>query len=145
MQLWISSFRIINTLLVYSCKGIIFLAVLLDQNNLLLHHPFEGIYSVAVPICYGWTWNFWIGIDVCHHRRMFSNLVSPWVSLLMGPVVFMLRVFFKVLSYPKLVLFLLHMICYMSVMAQEEVTKRTEHHSYSIGIYLQEQRMVTRT
>ena len=25
------------------------------------------------------------------------------------------------------------------------VTKRTEHHSYSISIYLQEQRMITRT
>ena len=32
-----------------------------------------------------------------------------------------------------------------SVMALEGVTKRTEHHGYSIGIYLQEQRMVTRT
>ena len=31
------------------------------------------------------------------------------------------------------------------VMALEGVTKRTEHHGYSIGIYLQEQRMVTRT
>ena len=34
---------------------------------------------------------------------------------------------------------------YISVMALEGVTKRTEHHGYSIGIYLQEQRMVTRT
>ena len=32
-----------------------------------------------------------------------------------------------------------------TVTALEGVTKRTEHHSYSIGIYLQEQRMVTRT
>ena len=31
------------------------------------------------------------------------------------------------------------------VMALEGVTKRIEHHGYSIGIYLQEQRMVTRT
>ena len=31
------------------------------------------------------------------------------------------------------------------VMALEGVTKRTEQHGYSIGIYLQEQRMVTRT
>ena len=30
-------------------------------------------------------------------------------------------------------------------MALEGLTKRTEHHGYSIGIYLQEQRMVTRT
>ena len=30
-------------------------------------------------------------------------------------------------------------------MALEGVTKRTEHHGYSIGIYLREQRMVTRT
>ena len=31
------------------------------------------------------------------------------------------------------------------VMALEGVTKRTEHHGYSIGIYLQEKKMVTRT
>ena len=30
-------------------------------------------------------------------------------------------------------------------MTLEGVTKRTEHHGYNIGIYLQEQRMVTRT
>ena len=30
-------------------------------------------------------------------------------------------------------------------MALEGATKRTEHHSYSIGRYLQEQKMVTRT
>ena len=30
------------------------------------------------------------------------------------------------------------------VMALEGVKKRTDHHGYSIGIYLQEQRMVTR-
>ena len=30
-------------------------------------------------------------------------------------------------------------------MAQEGVTKRTEHHDYSIGINLQEQKVVTRT
>ena len=30
-----------------------------------------------------------------------------------------------------------------TVIALEGVTKRTKHHSYSIGIYLQEQRMVT--
>ena len=30
-------------------------------------------------------------------------------------------------------------------MALEGVTKRTEHHGYNLGIYLQEQRMVTRT
>ena len=34
---------------------------------------------------------------------------------------------------------------YIFVMALEGVTKRTEHHGYSTGIYLQEQRMVTRT
>ena len=34
---------------------------------------------------------------------------------------------------------------YIGVMALEGVTKRTEHHGISIGIYLQEQRMVTRT
>ena len=33
----------------------------------------------------------------------------------------------------------------VNVMALEGVTKRTEHHRYSIDIYLQEQRMVTRT
>ena len=32
-----------------------------------------------------------------------------------------------------------------SVMDLEGVTKRTEHHSYCMGIYLQEQRIVTRT
>ena len=31
------------------------------------------------------------------------------------------------------------------VMALEGVTKRTEHHGYSISIYLQEKSMVTRT
>ena len=30
-------------------------------------------------------------------------------------------------------------------MALEGVAKRTEHHGYSIGTYLQEQRIVTRT
>ena len=33
----------------------------------------------------------------------------------------------------------------MSVMSLEGVTKRTGQHCHSIGIYLQEQRMVTRT
>ena len=33
---------------------------------------------------------------------------------------------------------------YIIVMALKGVTKKTEHHSYSISIYLQEQKMVTR-
>ena len=35
--------------------------------------------------------------------------------------------------------------CNVTVMTLEGVTKRTEHHGYSIGMYLQEQRMLTRT